>query len=172
MPTAVYAITHQHATSGTAYWCVNFSRKAKSHYKRFYEPKYGGSEKALAAAIVWRDEQLANAEVLTVIEFCSQKRSSNTSGVPGVHLMRSVAQPLGFWQAKLKLGGGKYKSESFSILKHGEQVAFELAVAARTRMLAEVVDRPMLQHPTAKELSKKPLSISRGVSRASLHAQT
>ena len=156
-----YALTHQHATSGTAYWCVHFSRKGKRQYKRFYEPKYGGSDKALAAAIAWRDEQLAEADVLTMAEFCSQKRTSNTSGVPGVHFMKSAAQPLGFWQAKLKSGGGKYLSQSFSVLKHGDSDAFGLAVAARLRMLESVGDQAYLQHPTARELSKKPPRLKR-----------
>lgn len=166
-----YAITHQRATSGTKYWCVHFSRKGEQHYKRFYEPKYGGSDSALAAAIAWRDEQLAKSDVMTIVEFCSQKRSSNTSGVPGVHFMKSGAQPLGFWQAKLTVGGGKYQSQSFSVLKHGDKEAFELAVAARQRMLANVSDRPFLQHPTARMLSKQPLFINGEASRVDAQAK-
>ncbi len=151
----MYAISHQRASSGTSYWCVHFSRKGVRHYKRFYEPKYGGSDKALAAAIVWRDEQLAQAKVMTIAQFCDQKRSSNTSGVPGVHFLKCKAQPLGFWQAKLKTGGGKYKSRNFSVLQYGEKEAFALAVAARKLMLESMEDKPFLRHPTARDLSPK-----------------
>lgn len=44
---------------------------------------------------------------MTLVEFCQKKRSNNTSGVPGVCLMFSLRQPLGFWQAKLTIGGRK-----------------------------------------------------------------
>lgn len=133
-----YAIFHQQATSGTWYWAVNFSRRGERHYRRFYEPKYDGSDKALAAAIVWRDQQLATTQVLTLVEFCQKTRSSNTSGVPGVHFSVSKRQPKGLWQAKLKLGGGKYISKSFSVLLYGNDRAYELAVAARSDMLTSI----------------------------------
>lgn len=152
---ALYAITHQRASKGTPYWCVNFSRKGVSSYKRFYEPKYGGTDQALAAAVAWRDQQLAQLAAMTMVEFCAKKRSSNSSGVPGVHFLKSKAQPHGFWQAKLKLGGGKYLSRNFSVLYYGDKEAFDLAVSARKAMLANAEDRPFVRHPTAREFASK-----------------
>jgi hypothetical protein len=35
-----------------------------------------------------------------------------------------AAQPEGIWQAKPTLGGGKYLSKSFSVLAHGNQMAY------------------------------------------------
>lgn len=125
-------------------------------HRRFYEPMYGGSRNARAAAIAWRDEQLAQATALTVVEFCQTKRSNNTSGVPGVHFLKSLRQPEGFWQAKLTVGGGKYKSKSFSILQHGNEEAYQMAVTARAEMLAATKDRPYLHDPVAKRLAPKP----------------
>lgn len=155
MTTPLYAIYHQQTGNGVWYWSVSFSRNGQMYTKRFFEPSHGGSEPAKAAAIAWRDQTLAKAEVLTMLEFCQKKRSSNTSGTPGVHFMKSAAQPLGFWQAKLKMGGGKYLSKSFSVLKHGDHAAHELALAARAEMVANAQDKPYLKHPLAKLLAPK-----------------
>jgi hypothetical protein len=53
-------------------------------HRRFYEPIYGGSRNARAAAIARPAKQLQQATALTVVEFCQAKRSNNTSDVPGV----------------------------------------------------------------------------------------
>ncbi len=107
---------------------MNFQRRGKMYARRFTEPKHGGSAGAKKAAIAWRDAQLAQAQALTMVEFCQQKRSNNTSGVPGVHFLKSAAQPEGIWQAKLTLGGGKYWSKSFSVLANGNQVAYDIFI--------------------------------------------
>lgn len=151
----MYAIYHLHHESGTWYWAVSFSRRGKHQYKRFHEPKYGGSANALKAAAAWLDEHLAAARLLTMVEFCRQIRSNNTSKVAGVHLLKSVRQPHGFWRAKLKLGGGKYQSKNFSVLKHGPAAAYKLAVAARPAMLSDAKDNPYLYDRVAKRLTLK-----------------
>lgn len=150
----MYALTHLQATKGTWYWAVHFKRRGQTYYRRFYEPKYGGSQAARKAAIAWRDEQLAQAKALTMVEFCQQQRSHNTSGVPGVHFLTSTAQPQGIWQAKLKLGG-KAVHKSFSVRKHGWQSAYEQACAAREQMLAAAQDRPYLYDKLAKRMAGK-----------------
>jgi hypothetical protein len=140
--------------SGTWYWSVNFSRNGKAHCDQFSDLAYGSAAKARAAAVAWRDEQLKTAKPLTLVEFCQKKRSNNTSGVPGVCLMFSARQPLGFWQAKLTIGGGKYKSKSFSVLTHGNEGAYKLAVAARQQLLSDAKDVPYLYDPLAKKLAR------------------
>jgi hypothetical protein len=149
----MYAITRQQATSGTWYWAVHFSRRGQMHYRRFYEPMYGGSKAARQAAIEWRDAQLAEARTLTLVEFCRQQRSNNTSGVPGVHFLVSPRQPEGIWQAKLKIDR-KSKSQSFSVRKFGYQGAYDLAVAARESLLAAAQDRPYLVAEVAKRMAR------------------
>jgi hypothetical protein len=52
----MYAIKRLQAGSGTWYWVVNFSRRGVHHERRFYDPKHGGEDAALRAAITWRDE--------------------------------------------------------------------------------------------------------------------
>jgi hypothetical protein len=150
----MYAISHLQAESGTWYWGVHFSRQGKRYYRRFYEPKHGGSAAALKAAIAWRDELLAKLEPLTLVAFCQVKRGHNTSGVPGVHFLTSAAQPLGIWQAKLKLNGVG-RTKSFSVLKHGYHGAYELAVAAREQILATADDRVYLYDKLAKRAAPK-----------------
>lgn len=115
----------------------------------------GGSKNAKAAAIAWRDAQLASIKALTMIDFHQQKRSNNVSGVPGVHFHKIPAQPLGFWQANIKSSDGKRVAKSFSVRKFGEREAFRLAVAARSELLAKVENRPYLYDAAAKRLSKQ-----------------
>ena len=133
------------------------------HYRRFYDPKHGGSDAARQAAIAWPDQKLAVAKVLGVLEFCQQKRSNNSIGVPGVHLLTPAVQPEGIWQAKLKLADGTRWAKTFSVRKHGYDTAYRLAVAARREMLRNAEDRPYVYDPLAKRFAAlQAKQISRG----------
>lgn len=55
----MYAITRMQHARGAWYWAVAFRRRGTPYAKSFYDVRRGGSEKALAAAIAWRDAQLA-----------------------------------------------------------------------------------------------------------------
>ena len=151
----MYAITRLKAARNAWYWAVHFWRRGKLYFKRFYDLKSGGSMQARAAAIAWRDEQIAQAEVLTLRDFHAQRRSNNTSGVPGVHLVKSASQPDGAWQAKITLPDGHKVHKSFSIRKFGHAEAFDLAVKARTELLELVDNRAYLKHPVAKRMAAK-----------------
>ena len=151
----MYAIKHLQVPQGTWYWAVHFSRHGKRHYRRFYEPKYGGSKKALAAALAWRDRELTRTKALTFREFHEQRRSNNTSGVPGVHFLKTRRQPRGAWQAKIKLPVGRKITKSFSVRKFGNRGAFARAIATRRKMLAMVGDRLYLYNRIAKKFAKR-----------------
>jgi hypothetical protein len=73
--------------------------------------------------------------------------------VPGVHFHKTPVQPLGFWQANIRFHDGKRIARSFSVLKFGHREAFELAVAARTELLAKVEDRAYLYDVMAKRFA-------------------
>jgi len=150
----MYAIRRHQATIKAWCWRVRFSRCGKHYAKSFYDLACGGAKAAKAQAIAWRDEQLVAIKALTMRDFHQQKRSNNISGVAGVHFHKTSAQPLGFWQAKIKPKNGKRVAKSFSVLKFGEREAFRLAVAARSDLLAKIKDRPYLYHPLAKRLSR------------------
>ena len=149
-----YAITRLKAGKNAWYWSVSLGRRGVIVHKCFYDGQHGGSEPALAAALAWRDEA-ARGDVLTFREFHEQRRSNNTSGVPGVHLAKSAAQPQGQWQAKIRLLDGRKIIKGFSVLKYGDKGAFKRAVAARKAMLDALEDRPYLVNPTAKLLRLK-----------------
>ena len=162
----IYATTRLKAARNAWYWDVHFRRRGKMYFKRFYDLKHGGARHALAAAKAWRDQQLPKTKTLTYREFHAQRRSNNTSGVAGVHFVKSVRQPSGVWQALIKLPNGKRISKSFSILKFGRNEAFKRATAARTDMLMLVDERPYLHDATAKRFAAK--QRSRGRTKAEL----
>jgi hypothetical protein len=151
----MYAISRLKAARRAWYWAVHLRRRGRLHYKRFYDLTHGGSKKAFDAAVAWRDSVSTKLDVLTLREFHQQKRSNNTSGVPGVHFLKTVRQPEGVWQALLKLPDGKRTSKTFSVHKFGGKEAFRRAAAARKRMLDMVEDRPYLSHTTAKRLAPR-----------------
>ncbi len=147
----MYAISRIEVKPGVWCWSVHFRRTGKAHYKSFYDLKMGGSKKALAAAIEWRDDQLAKTRALGKREFHQLVRINNQSGVPGVQFIQPKSQPQGSWQARLKMPDGKELARTFSVKRYGYEGAFKLAVKARQELLETIEDKPYLIHPTAKK---------------------
>lgn len=115
----------------------------------------GGSKKALAAAIGWRDDRFAKTMALGKREFHQLVRANNQSGVPGVQFIQPKNQPQGSWQARLKLPDGKELTRTFAVKRYGYDEAFRLAVKARQKLLETIEDKPYLLHPTAKRYEAK-----------------
>jgi hypothetical protein len=151
----MYAISRIESKPGIWCWSVNFRRRGQPHFKSFYDLQSGGSRKALAAAIQWRDSQLAKTQALSKREFHQLVRTNNQSGVPGVQFIQPKSRPQGSWQARMKLPDGKEMTRTFSVLKHGYEGAFEQAVEARNDLLGLVEDKPYLQHPIAKQFASE-----------------
>lgn len=151
----MYAVTRLKVAKNAWCWRINFRRRRKTYSRGFHDLKHGGSKKALAAALAWRDRQLAGAKILTFREFCAYRRSNNTSGVAGVHFLRSAAQPRGAWQAKIKLPDGRKVTKNFGVGRFGNRQAFKHAVAARAKLLDLVADRPYLYNATAKKFAAR-----------------
>ena len=80
-------LSHLNRAKNARYWKVSLGRRGRIYDKKFHDLKYGGSRRALAAAIAWRDSLVAKLPSLSMPEFHAQKRSSNRSGVPGVHFL-------------------------------------------------------------------------------------
>jgi|ERR1035437_3735055 hypothetical protein len=150
----MYAIHHHRAAINAWCWRVDFRRRGKAYSKTFYDMASGGSKKAKAEAVAWRDRKLAELKALTLLEFHQQKRSNNRSGVPGVHFHITPVQPLGYWQASIRFHDGKRMAKSFSVRKFGRREAYRHAVAVRSELLAKVENRPYLYHSVAKRLSR------------------
>ncbi len=147
----LYAIFRIQAKPGIWCWSVAFRRRGHYYYQSFYDVRRGGPEQSLAAAIAWRNAQLARVATLGMREFCRLRRTNNSSGVPGVQFVRRKNQPEGFWQARLKLSNGRELTKAFSVKKYGEREAFRLAVDARNALLESIEDKPFVTHPLAKE---------------------
>ena len=102
--TDLYAVKRmQCQPTGVWMWRVDFARKGVHYSKGFHEIQYGGSSKARAAVIAWRDTKLTEIEPLTTVEFAEFKLNGK-----GVHRSLAVSQ-------------------------HGNKKAFQLAVEARER---------------------------------------
>ncbi|MCZ2173282.1 MAG: hypothetical protein LC110_01975 [Burkholderiales bacterium] len=155
----MYAISRIESKPGIWCWSVHFRRSGKSHYKSFYDLKMGGSKKALAAAIRWRDDRLAKTRALGKREFHQLVRANNQSGVPGVQFIHPRKQPLGSWQARLKLPDGKEVTRTFAVKRYGHDEAFRLAVKARRELLETIEDKPYLLHPTAKRYEARRVGV-------------
>lgn len=151
----MYAISRIEAKPGIWCWAVAFRERGNTRYKSFYNTKCGGSSKAKAAAIAWRDSQLTQRLTLTYREFHQLRRSNNLSGAPGVMFLTQARTPKGLWQAKVKRPDGKQITKSFAVGKYGYKDAFERAVAARDEMVRSIEDRPYVHHPTAKRFADK-----------------
>ncbi len=124
----------ERAASGTFGWQVRLRRHGVRYAKYFADGVHGGWHASLRAARTWRDElarELATAERSRV---CAPS-SRNSSGVVGVAKV-TVRGPQGvvyhFWQATWCPSPGERRSVRFSVLRHGDQAAFQLAVEARS----------------------------------------
>lgn len=149
-----YAIGRLRRAKHAWCWRVNFSRSGQKYSHTFYDLKHGGKARALAAAIEWRDTQLRKVEVLTRRQFNQLPRSNNTSGTTGVHFLRNKRQPLGLWQARVKLPRGRLIHRSFAVKRFGERNAYRQAVQARKQLLELVPDQPYLHSATAKRFAR------------------
>lgn len=161
--TTLYAIYRLEDKPGNWCWRVCFRRRGKHYYKTFYDLKLGGSDKAFVAAMAWRDAQLALTPSLGKREFHEMVRSTNHSGVPGVQFIRPKNQPLGSWQARLKLPNGRERTRTFAVLKYGDEGAFALAVAARGEFLSDVENAPFLRSPAAMVFEARRVSEAAGI---------
>ncbi len=124
-------------------WQVRLQWKGVRFGRFFSDSVWGGREGALACAERYRDRILARLERRRAISNASPRSHTaptarNRSGVVGVSriVQRSPAgMEYHFWQASWISGEGKRKSVRFSVLRHGEETALELACEARRRAL-------------------------------------
>jgi hypothetical protein len=143
---------HEH---GAWYWAVMFRRRATPFYKNFYDVRRGESKNALAAAIAWRDAQLAKVKAMSKREFHQIAKSSNSSGAVGVLFIRSKEQPRGMWQARIKLPNGKQPTRSFAVKKFGYEEAYRRAIAARQQLLELISDDTYLRSAVARQFEAR-----------------
>ena len=118
--------------AGTFGWQVRLQRRGLKYAKFFADNVHGNSELALDTARAWRNNLLDRLDNEDRARIC-QRSQRNSSGVVGVSKVTVVTKGIQyvFWQATWTPQAGKRKCVKFSIKRHGDSVAFELAVSAR-----------------------------------------
>ena len=132
----------------SAGWVVQIKHAAGNKTARFHDKDYGNEDSALRAAIVARD---AFVEELGL----SARANKPDSQHPGVSRTESVNRRDGYprteayWQAYWPKKDGSQATKRFSVGKHGDSRAKELAIAAREHALSalERGDDPFFELP-------------------------
>ncbi|MCU0779936.1 MAG: AP2 domain-containing protein [Akkermansiaceae bacterium] len=123
----------ERAVAGTFGWQVRLRRHGVKHAKYFADRAHGGWQASLRAARAWRDQLLGELAAAERSRVCAPS-PRNSSGVVGVAKI-TVRGPQGvvyhFWQATWCPSPGERRSVRFSVKRHGDEVAFRLAVEAR-----------------------------------------
>jgi hypothetical protein len=120
--------------AGTHGWQVRLQRRGVKYAKYFSDRGNGGPRGAYEAARRWRDELLegiARAEAEARVCRRSPRNSSGVVGVSRVAVSSARGVVYWFWQATWSPAPGERRCVKFSVLRHGEQAAFRLAVTAR-----------------------------------------
>lgn len=129
----MYGITRCHSQNGKHYfWRVTINRRGLLLYKSFYDLKWGGTEKALAAAKQHRDAIIRLIPPLTKREYAQNLKANNVSGHVGVHRIEYKSGTS--WTARIQLPSGKAVTRSFPEAVHGAR-ARDMAIQARLDML-------------------------------------
>ncbi|ATG94000.1 AP2 domain-containing protein [Paracidovorax citrulli] len=129
-------ICSQDKRKGTTSWLVRLRRDGRRVGTRyFYHHHYDSPEAALAAARAYRNALLEMYPPLDSREHRRRLSQLNTSGVAGVSRDRGRT---GYWIASTKLPDGVVLLKRFSVKKHGENAAKELAIRERERQLQHV----------------------------------
>nr|WP_267884648.1 AP2/ERF family transcription factor [Paracidovorax citrulli] len=114
-------------------WRVSIRRRGSTVERIFSVKAFGNLKKALRAAIAFRDEVNQIFPPLTKQEAHAIRRSTNTSGVPGVYRTK-----MDEWKASIRFEDGKCKTRQFSVRVYGEDGARQLAIDARVELLKQV----------------------------------
>lgn len=127
---------------GTQGWEVRMHRRRQKFSKFFSDRAYGGKRAGLAAAREFRDRLDEKVRPVDRVSRMKAVSSRNSSGVPGVRLRENVVVRNGWeytymnWEASwTPKSGGRRVKRQFSILKYGDEKAFEMAVRARETAL-------------------------------------
>lgn len=121
------------ASVGSFGWQVRLQRRGQKVSRFFADRNYGGIDASLQAARTWRDEQWALWRTTAGPRTCvtSPRNASGVVGVSRVIIRSTNGVVYHFWQATWCPAPGQRQSVKFSVKKHGEQIAYRLAIEAR-----------------------------------------
>lgn len=121
------------AAVGTYGWQVRMQRRGEKVSRFFSDRSCGGVAESLIAARRWRDEQVKLWQQSERPRVCepSVRNASGVVGVSRVIVRASNGTTYAFWQASWCPAPGQRQSVKFSIRKHGDETAYQLAIEAR-----------------------------------------
>ena len=121
------------ASVGSYGWQVRMQSGGEKVSRFFSDRQHGGPRASLAAARNWRDQQWARWHAIPKPRVCdsSVRNASGVVGVSRVMVRSANGTVYHFWQATWCPAPGQRQSVKFSIKKHGDQVAYQLAIEAR-----------------------------------------
>ncbi|MVT36892.1 hypothetical protein GO497_03990 [Acidovorax citrulli] len=129
----LYGISLRQVNGIAVAWRVSIRRRGRNVGRLFSVKAFGSLKKALKAAIAFRDEVNEIFPPLTKQEAHAIRRSTNTSGVPGVFRTKT-----GEWKASIQFEDGTCKTRQFAVHVYGEDRAKQLAVEARVELLKQI----------------------------------
>lgn len=129
----LYGISLRQVNGVAVAWRVSIRRRGRNVGRLFSVKAFGSLKKALKAAIAFRNEVNEIFPPLTKQEVHAIRRSTNTSGVPGVFRTKT-----GEWKASIQFEDGTCKTRQFAVHVYGESRARQLAVEARVELLKQI----------------------------------
>jgi hypothetical protein len=130
-----------HEGSGTHCWRVTVQRRTRVYVRNFRDSHYGDAQQAFEAAQLYRDSLIQSPPPLTMPAYCAIRKKNNRSGISGLmrvdrwKVCKGRPQHKLFWEAQWPIGNGRAQHKMFSILKYGEDGAFQKALTAREAAL-------------------------------------
>lgn len=130
-----------HEPSSTHCWRVTVQRRKVLFRHDFSNGIHGGRELALQAAQAYRDMLVQRHAPLSKPDYCAILKKNNRSGVSGLTRVDRLELSRGrrvrrlYWEVQWPIQNGRSRHRKFSILKYGEEEAFQFALAAREAAL-------------------------------------
>lgn len=118
---------------GSKGWQVRLQRHGEKTTRFFSDRQFGDHGDSFLAAQQWRDQILLQWQQLNRARTCevSPRNASGVVGVSRVVIKATNGNEYYFWQATWCPSPGMRKSIKFSVKKHGDQIAYQLAIEAR-----------------------------------------
>ncbi len=117
--------------AGTHGWQVRLQRRGIKYGKFFADRSHGHPDRALHAAVRWRNKLLEKITDRARICELSLRNSSGVVGVSKITVVSSNGNSYHFWQATWSPTPGQRRCVKFSIKRYGDTEAFQRAVEAR-----------------------------------------
>ena len=144
-----------HAASSTHCWRVSIQRRTELFTRDFSDGVHGGREQALQAALAYRNTVIETHPPFGKPEYCRILKKSNRSGVSGLTRVDRLELSKGrrmrrlYWEVQWPIGNGRSRHRKFSILKYGEEGAYQLALTAREAALEALASQTFSPYEAA-----------------------